>query len=329
MTYKPPYTISSSMLNQLSSIMKLVGQLTNIHKLNDFQQIQINRPESIISFIRFENNTLSDEILTKIINEESFDQTKIDNIEVNNVINVYNRMQSINPYNKNDLLEYHKVMLDTLIDSSGKYRKQEDDLLDLNPVNYLSPSAIVIPSYMDDLYDYLNNFEENIFIKSCVFHYELQYIHPFVDGNGKMARLFQKTLLASQEEIFMYVPFEVLLKERRLEYYEAIELSHKNRNSDVFIEFMLSIILETIKRMVHNEVDEVLVIGIQVKKLINIMAEGVPYTTKELLELLDMKSRASFKKNYLDPAISQNLVVMTIPDKPNSRNQRYILRQTI
>jgi len=177
---------------------------------------------------------------------------------------------------------------------------------------------------MNDLFDYVNNYEENILIKSSVFHYEFEFIHPFSDGNGRMGRLFQTCLLATEEEIFAFLPIESIIKERQQEYYEALRICNKSGNSDVFIEFMLDAILETVKRILKLSGKESSYLNIQAKKLYKLMEEDVPYTTLELMEHLDMKSRASFKKNYLDPNLKAGLVEMTLPDTPNSRNQRYV-----
>ena len=142
-----------------------------------------------------------------------------------------------------------------------------------------------------------------------------------------MGRLFQTCLLATEEKIFAYLPIESIIKERQQEYYNAIATCNRSGNSDAFIEFMLDAILETVKRILKLSGKESSYMNIQAKKLYRIMEEDVPYTTLELMDNLNMKSRASFKKNYLDPNLKAGLVEMTIPDTPNSRNQRYIKKQ--
>jgi len=325
MAYKPPYTITSNMLNYVSSIMKLIGQLTSNHGLDNKPQLRrTNKINSIYSSLAIENNVLSEIQVRDIINGKLVIGPKRDILEVQNAIKVYDSILTINPFDSNELLKYHGVMMESLVDDYGKYRLGQEGVFDGDRVIFIAPPATRVLSLISDLYDYLNNYDENILIKSCVFHYEFEFIHPFSDGNGRMGRLFQTCLLASEEEVFAYLPIESIIKERQQEYYDAIATCNKKGSSNTFIEFMLDSILETVKRIIKTSKKESSLLGIQAKKLINIMEEGIPYSTKELLELLEMKSRASFKKNYLDPVIESGLVEMTLPNTPNSRNQRYV-----
>ncbi len=325
MAYKPPYTITSNMLNYVSSIMKLIGQLTSNHGLDNKPQLRrTNKINSIYSSLAIENNILSEKQVRDIINGKLVIGPKRDILEVQNAIKVYDSILTINPFDSNELLKYHGVMMESLVDDYGKYRLGQEGVFDGDRVIFIAPPATRVPSLISDLYDYINNYDGNILIKSCVFHYEFEFIHPFSDGNGRMGRLFQTCLLASEEEVFAYLPIESIIKERQQEYYDAIATCNKEGNSNTFIEFMLDSILETVKRIIKTSKKESGLLSIQAKKLINIMEVGIPYSTKELLELLEMKSRASFKKNYLDPVIEFGLVEMTLPNTPNSRNQRYV-----
>lgn len=325
MPYKPPYTINSKMINTISSIMKYIGQLSNNQSLNHRPLLRkTNKIRSVYASLAIENNSLSKKQVTDIINGKTVIGPKKDIIEVQNAIKVYDLILDINPFDSDDLLKYHALMMNSLIADAGMYRKGQEGVFDGEQLIFAAPQAKLVPTLIDNLFDYLNNYEENMLIKSCVFHYEFEFIHPFSDGNGRMGRLFQTCLLASSELIFAYLPVESIIKERQQAYYEAISTSHKNGNSDVFIQYMLEAILETIKRLVKDSNQESSYLNIQAKKLYHLMEEGIPYTTKELMQETDMKSRASFKKHYLDPNLDAGLVEMTFPDKPSSRNQRYI-----
>ena len=325
MTYKPPYTISSKMIDYVSSIMKLIGQLSSGSGLDNKPKLRrTNKINSIYSSLAIENNQLSKDQVKDIINGKLVIGPKRDILEVQNAIKCYDDILDINPYSTDDLLKYHGIMMESLADDSGNLRLRQEGVYDGDNVIFIAPSHDLVPELISNLFEYLNDYEENILIKSCVFHYEFEFIHPFSDGNGRMGRLFQTCLLSSKEEIFAYLPIESIIKERQQEYYDAIAKCNKVGNSNIFIEFMLDAILETITRTLNSSKEEMLGLSIQVKKLISIMKEGVPYTTKELIELLSLKSRASFKKNYLGPALELGLVSMTLPDTPNSRNQRYI-----
>ncbi len=325
MAYKPPYTVTSKMINQISAIMKQIGKLTSNSGLDNKPQLRrTNKINSIYSSLAIENNALTKNQVKDIINGKLVVGPKRDILEVQNAIKVYDDILKIDPFNQNDLLIYHGIMMESLTDDAGRYRLGQEGVFDGDQVIHLAPPANRVPSLMKDLFDYSNNYEENLIIKSAVFHYEFEFIHPFSDGNGRMGRLWQTCLLASEEEIFAYLPIESIIKERQEEYYDSIALSTRDGSSNVFIEFILDSILETLNRIVeeaskHNQYQSV-----QVKKLLKVMEGDYPYTLRELLDMLEMKSRASFKKNYLDPALDAGLIQMTLPETPNSRNQRYI-----
>ena len=325
MAYKPPYTISTTMVDYVSSIMKLIGQLSSGSGLDNKPKLRRkNKINSIYSSLAIENNQLSKDQVKDIINGKLVIGPKRDILEVQNAIKCYDDILDIDPYSIDDLLKYHNIMMESLVDDSGKFRLRQEGVFDCDNVIFIAPPHNLVPELISNLFEYINDYKENMLIKSCVFHYEFEFIHPFSDGNGRMGRLFQTCLLSSKEEIFAYLPIESIIKERQQEYYDAIAKCNKAGNSNIFIEFMLDAILETITRTLNSSKEEISGLSIQVKKLISIMKEEVPYTTKELIELLTLKSRASFKKNYLDPALELGLVSMTLPDTPNSRNQRYI-----
>lgn len=329
MTYKPPYEITSRMLNQIASIMKLIGRFTATIQLDKRPQLRrTNKIKSIYSSLAIENNQLTEHQVQDIINGKFVIGPQRDILEVKNAINVYDEILKINPFRENDVLKYHSIMMESLIPDAGKYRIGQVGVLDGDKVIFIAPPAERVPSLMSDLYEYLNEYEENILIKSSVFHYEFELIHPFSDGNGRMGRLFQTCLLASEEEIFAYLPIESIIKKRQKKYYDTILACNKAGNSNLFIEFMLDAIQETLINTLNstNEVSGWL--SVQAKKLYDLMQIDIPYTRQELMNRCEMKSIASFKKNYLDPLLDNNLIVMTIPDKPNSRNQRYIKRQS-
>ena len=325
MAYKPPYTITSKMLDSISDIMRLVGKLSNVSDLDHKPRLRrANKINSIYSSLAIENNALTKKQVTDIINGKLVIGPKRDIIEVKNAIKVYDDIVNINPFDLVDLLKYHGIMMQSLVNDSGKLRLGQEGVFDGDKVIFMAPPADRVPALMRDLFDYLNNYDENILIKSCVFHYEFEFIHPFSDGNGRMGRLFQTCLLASKEKIFIHLPVESIIKERQQAYYKAIADSNQAGNSNMFIEFMLDSILETLTRIIKSAQLEKNQMSLQVNKLLTIMSMDVPYSTIELMKLLEMKSRAAFKKNYLDPSIESGLIKMTIPDTPNSRNQRYV-----
>ena len=161
-------------------------------------------------------------------------------------------------------------------------------------------------------------------ILSSVFHYEFVFIHPFSDGNGRMARLWHTAILSKWKPIFEYIPIESQIEKFQDEYYDSIARCHVEGASTLFIEFMLSQIdkiLDDISIQISSDNEQ---LSEYIRKLLEVMEYDIPYTGRTLMEKLGLKSREGFRRNYLRPAIDMDLIRMTIPDKPNSRNQRYI-----
>lgn len=325
MSYKPPYEITTSVLNKVASIMKMIGQFSSMNNLRSQPLLQRkNQIKSIHSSLAIENNQLSESQVKDLINGKLVLGPQKDILEVQNAIKVYKHIQEINPYSQKDLLKYHKTLMTSLIPDAGAYRVGQVGVFDDEKVIFMAPPAERVPALLNDLYDYLNHYEENILIKSCVFHYEFEFIHPFSDGNGRMGRLFQTCLLASEEDLFYYLPVESIIKKNQQDYYDAISRSNHEGSSTVFIEFMLDAIIETMNETLKQSNIEQGTLSIQAKKLLSILTDDIPYTTLELMNKVGIKSRSSFKKHYLDPLLQSGLIVMTIPEKPMSRNQRYI-----
>ena len=198
-----------------------------------------------------------------------------------------------------------------------------------NGTETISPTIEIIKYVectMNDLFTWMQNAKAAVhpLILSSVFHYEFVFIHPFSDGNGRMARLWHTAILSKWKSIFEYIPIESQIEKFQEEYYKAIAQCHVDGESTAFIAFMLSQIdkiLDDISVQISEDSD---LLSEYVKKLLEIMEYDIPYTSASLMEKLGLKSREGFRRNYLHPALEMNLIRMTIPDKPNSRNQRYI-----
>jgi len=305
--------------------MKMIGKFSSMNNLSNQPLLRRkNQIKSIHSSLAIENNQLSELQVKDLINGKLVIGPQKDILEVQNAIKVYEQIQDINSYTQKDLLKYHKLLMTSLVPDAGLYRKGQVGVFDDEKAIFMAPPADRVPSLMNNLYDYLNNYDENIFIKSCVFHYEFEFIHPFSDGNGRMGRLFQTCLLAKEEELFYYLPVESIIKKKQQAYYDAISKSNLEGSSNVFIEFMLNAIIETMNETLKESNIEKGSLSIQAKKLLLVLEEGIPHTTLELMEKVNIKSRTSFKKHYLDPLLKAGMVEMTLPETPNSRNQRYL-----
>ena len=322
--YIPPYEITDEMLELVSNIMENLGKLSNVNKLEKLPRLRrVNRIKSIHSSLAIENNTLSIEQVTDVINGKQVFGPKEDIIAVHNANLAYKELENINPYSIDDLLKIHGIMMNGLVSEAGKIRTGQVGVYNKDgKVVHLAPSAKLVSGQLEQLFDWIKNSSANMLIKSSVFHYEFEFIHPFRDGNGRMGRLWQTSLLASWKPIFAWIPIESIIKDSQEEYYNAITLSTSQAKSNIFIVFMLNVINKAIKNIIIDTRNHYNHINNQITKLIKVI-EIYPQSATELMQKLNLKSRIGFRKNYLQPAIEAGLIGMTEPNKPTSKNQKY------
>ena len=199
-----------------------------------------------------EGNTLNIESITAIIDNKRIVGPEKEIIEVKNAIIAYDQIQNYKSFDEKDFLKAHGLLLKNLMDKPGRYRDSQVGIMTGSKVSHIAPPSKMIPTLMKDLFEYLKKDSDLDIIKSCVFHYELEFIHPFEDGNGRMGRLWQTRLLMDVNPIFKYVPVEKQIKDNQKRYYEALSISDKNGNSTIFIEFMLEMINETLRATIDE-----------------------------------------------------------------------------
>ena len=243
MSYRPPFEITAKAINLISEISEKIGIITALSD-NPFhvELRKKNRIQTIHSSLAIEQNTLSIEQMTAIIEGKRVLGAPNEIQEVKNAVQAYNLLLELNPYEENDLLRAHKLMMSDLVDRNGKYRSEGVGIFDGNEVVHVAPPADNVPFLMADLFSWLKNSSEHPLIKSCVFHYEFEFIHPFPDGNGRMGRFWQTVILKEWKPVFAWIPVETLVKEHQAEYYAALTSSDKDADSTSFIDFMLEII---------------------------------------------------------------------------------------
>ena len=325
--YKPPFTITNQILSYVSSISEKIGRITATSNLESKPHLRKNnRIKSIHSSLKIEANSLSLGQVRDVINGKMVLGEQKEIQEVKNAYAAYEGVSEINPYSIKDLKKYHGIMTKYVVEESGDFRLGEEGVFNGDQCIFMAPPARFVPQLMDELFDWMKDTKTEIhpLILSSVFHYEFVFIHPFSDGNGRMARLWHTAILSKWKPVFEYIPIESQIEKFQEEYYEAIARCHIDGTSTIFIEFMLSQIdkiLDDITVQINDE-NEQLSEGI--KRLLDIMEYDIPYTGKTLMDKLGLKSKEGFRRNYLRPAVDMNLIRMTIPDKPNSRNQRYI-----
>jgi Fic family protein len=240
---KPPYEITSSILKLLTSISEKIGEV-NANLLNkpSPKLRKQNRIKIIHSSLKIEGNTLTEEQITALLENKRVIGPKKDVVEVLNAIKIYENLDTYNPSDEKSFLKAHFNLMETLIDEAGKYRKQSVGIVKGSKVEHLAPPFGNVPYLMKDLFEYLKKSDEIDLIKSCVFHYEMEFIHPFLDGNGRMGRLWQTLILMQKYPIFEFLPFETLISNDQEKYYKALAESDKSGKSTKFIEYMLGVI---------------------------------------------------------------------------------------
>jgi Fic family protein len=240
---RPPYDITSTILKLVSSISEKIGEVNSLFLDKQSPQLRKqNKIKTIHSSLQIEGNTLSEEQITALIENKRIIGPQKDINEVINAIAVYENLNSYKPSSEKSFLSAHLTLMNGLIDQPGSYRTRGVGVVKGSQVAHLAPPAPNVPGLMKDLFQYLKNDSELPLVKSCVFHYEMEFIHPFLDGNGRMGRLWQTLILKERYGVFEFLPFETLISQTQDEYYQALAKSDKTGKSTIFIEYMLNII---------------------------------------------------------------------------------------
>ena len=324
--YKPPFTITNKMLSLCISITEIVGQINNYQSLKRMPILRKNNKiKSIHSSLAIEANSLSLNQVKNVIEGKVVIGPIKEIQEVKNAYNLYSMFDKFDCYSEEDLLRAHGILTNLIDEESGKYRNHGEGVFDGDKVIFVAPPENMVPTLMKDLFNWLKNDNETpLLIKSCIFHYEFVFIHPFGDGNGRTARFWQNLLLSNWNSVFEYIPLESQIYKYQSEYYHKINVCHKNGNSNEFIEFILLMLNEILDEVLLSSQKESRHISEQVNRLLSVMDDEIPYSANELLSLLNIKSKETLRASYLNPALENGLIKMTLPDKPNSKNQRYI-----
>lgn len=325
--YQPPFTITNEILSYVSSISEKIGRITATGHMEAKPHLRKNnRIRSIHSSLKIEANSLSLGQVRDVINGKSVLGERKEIREVKNAYAAYELFSEIDPYCIEDLKKFHGIMTKYVVEESGDFRRGEEGVFNGDQCVFMAPPAQLVPQLMDHLFHWMKEKRGLIhpLILSSVFHYEFVFIHPFSDGNGRMARLWHSAILAEWKPIFEYIPIESQIEKFQDEYYDAIAKCHVEGASTTFIEFMLTQIdkiLDDISVQIREDNEQ---LPEYIRKLLDVMEYDIPYASKALMEKMGLKSKEGFRRNYLRPAMEMGLIRMTIPEKPNSRNQRYV-----
>lgn len=251
---KPPYKITPLILAKVASISEKIGEVKTAYLFHPPAELRrSNRIKTIQSSLEIEGNTMTVEQVTALINNKRVLAPEKDILEVKNAIATYEQIDSFKPYSLKSLLEAHKLLMNGLVNNAGNLRTKSVGIVKGSETVHIAPPADRIELLVDDLLDYAKKDDDLLLIKSCVFHYEFEFIHPFMDGNGRMGRLWQTVLLRQQYPVFDFLPIETLIKEQQKMYYSALEKSDKLGESTIFVEFMLTIIEHALEELLSSQ----------------------------------------------------------------------------
>lgn len=247
--YIPPFTISTNAINLIAEISAQIERYAiRLEQSDGLRLRKANRVRTIHSSLAIEGNMLSENEVKDIIDGKTVMAPLRQIQEVKNAIKTYELYEKLNPFDVNDLLKTHGTMMMALTDDAGKFRRGGVGVFSEERLVHMAPPADRVPFLIDDLFEWLKQAKDHLLIRSCVFHYEFEFIHPFSDGNGRMGRLWQSLILGRLHPLFEYLPVENMVYANQEAYYNAIQHSTATADSGPFIEFMLQEILNTLKR---------------------------------------------------------------------------------
>ncbi len=325
MAYQPPYSITPNIISLIAEISENLGRLSVLEEQeNNLRLRRINRIRTIQGSLAIEGNTLSEEQITAVLEDKPVIAPPREVQEVRNAILAYEKLDQWQATKQKDLLDAHLTLMQGLIDDAGHYRHAGVGVMQGEQVIHMAPPADRVNKLMHDLFDWLTNTNEHPLIRSSIFHYEFEFIHPFADGNGRMGRLWQTLILSQWKPVFSYLPVESLVYTNQDAYYQALQESTAKTDSAPFIEFILSMILNACIENTSLATPYVTPhVTPQVKRLI-LLIKG-EMNREQLMLALNLKDAKSFRERYLSPALSAGLVEMTQPDSPKSPTQKYRL----
>lgn len=326
--YQPPLTLTTRILALIAEISEQIGQLSAVGDSRQTPQLRRgNRIRTIQASLAIENNTLSIEQVTAVLAGQRVLGLPREIQEVRNAFATYEAMPGWRPGNRSDLLRAHKLLMHGLIDDCGQFRQAGVGIYRGDQLVHMAPPPSRVGHLMDDLLAWLGGSDWHPLIISCVFHYEFEFIHPFADGNGRMGRLWQTLILSQWRPVLAYLPVEAVILEQQDAYYAALSAADQMAESTPFVEFMLQALSLALAEAARSEpmTDQV---TDHVAKLLRVLHDGSSLKVNELMAEVGLAHKATFRANYLKPALAAGLIEMTDPDSPKSPAQRYRLTKT-
>jgi Fic family protein len=329
MKHMPPFIVSAEAVSLIAEIAALTERFAiRMEQADALRLRRANRIKTIHASLAIEGNTLTESQITDILNGKRVIAPLREIQEVKNAIATYDRFPGLDPYSLSDLLRAHGTMMLALVEAPGRFRTGGVGVFSGRTADHIAPPAKRVPELVVDLFDWLKNAKDHLLIRSCVFHYELEFIHPFNDGNGRMGRLWQSLILTRLHPMFQHLPVETMVHDNQKAYYDAIARSTADTQCGAFIDFMLGEIRKTLLKHKGGALDATDQVADQVTdqvlRLLDILRAG-EMSALEIREGAGLKHNPTFRANYLVPALAAGLIEMTKPDSPRNPTQKYRL----
>ena len=299
--YVPPFEITPKIIDLISKISEKIGEINSLE--SSARHVELRREsriKTIHSSLAIENNSLSLEQITAIINGKRVLGAPNEIQEVKNAIQSYDLLLSLDSTKEKDLLRAHALMMKDLVRNNGRYRSGGVGIFNGQNVVHVAPPASRVPALMKDLFRWVKRTDTHPLVKSCVFHYEFEFIHPFQDGNGRLGRLWQSAILKDWKKVFAWIPVESLIKKNQAKYYRVLRACDATADSTAFVEFLLLLILKAAEEIVQNEkrvsVKVTVKVTVNQKKILEAVKKNPHVTLDELSKKIGI-SRKSIAAN--------------------------------
>lgn len=299
--YVPPFEITPKIIDLISKISEKIGEINSLESSAHHVELRReSRIKTIHSSLAIENNSLSLEQITAIINGKRVLGAPNEIQEVKNAIQAYDLLLSLDSTKEKDLLRAHALMMKDLVRNNGRYRSGGVGIFNGQNVVHVAPPASSVPALMKDLFRWVKRADVHPLVKSCVFHYEFEFIHPFQDGNGRLGRLWQSAILKDWKKVFAWIPVESLIKKNQAKYYRVLRACDATADSTAFVEFLLLLILKAAEEIVQNEKRVTVKVTVKVtvnqKKILEAVKKNSHVTLDELSKKIGI-SRKSIAAN--------------------------------
>jgi len=343
MSYTPSFSLTNKSISLIISIGEQLGRLSAYqHTTLSEQQLNASLIPIVQGTLAIEGSKLSESQILDILDGKQVLGLAKEVLEVKNVFRLYKHLDTFQSDDQQSLVLAHKKLMFQLIDEDKQYRWGSMGVIKNNKIIHMAPPVNLVPKLMDDLFIWLKESDAHPLIKSCVMNYELDTIHPFSDGNGRIGRFWQTLILKQYNDVFIYLPLDSVIARKKSRLNAVLAASTKHSNGTPFIEFMLEMINKALQAFEYPNTNKLIKPpqvkplskgqgSSQVKKLLNVMrleqkkSKESAFKREKLQELLGLSDKKSFTKRYLKPALEAGMVEMTIPDKPTSRLQQYQL----